>query len=178
MVFKKKIEWRRRDQITVQVERSRAVLSSWGRHRLATIISKGHACYATQHWSEGEVTTPGPSCLVEGSAYQYHQFPGRQLSLNRRNADWFERKSDPHDITKGSPWPPTPLALLAEALERTEQCTFALHASTSSSVSTVSLSLSHQLQLCSSGRWFRELNNGGYFLLAARLSLVVFACNT
>jgi hypothetical protein len=77
MVFKKKIEWRRRDQITVQVERSRAVLSSWGRHRLATIISKGHACYATQHWSEGEVTTPGPSCLVEGSAYQYHQFPGR-----------------------------------------------------------------------------------------------------
>lgn len=49
MVFKKKIEWRRRDQITVQVGRSRAVLSSWGRHRLATIISKGHACYAMLH---------------------------------------------------------------------------------------------------------------------------------
>lgn len=31
------------------------------------------------------------------------------------------------------------------------------------SAPSLSLSLSHQLQLCSSGRWFRELNNGGTF---------------
>lgn len=62
----------------------------WNGHELSCQVGVGiglplssakgmHAmlCYATQHWSEGEVTTPGPSCLVEGSAYQYHQFPGR-----------------------------------------------------------------------------------------------------